>query len=533
MAEELLARFSDFRGGEYGLAGPRLSAKNQWTGRNVIPWSDGALAPRYGAKEYVPATTPSGRINVLGWTPTVTNPTTQTRGRIWYCDDTGEASYFHPNSLTVSTYAHGVGWAGGPTAASDYVNFGPDQTYVIDPVAGMFRLTHDTRINSPISGAPSGYCIERFGERFYAANIDPFGTPAPNRVRYTNAATGIQWPSGQFFDVPNLVPIVSLIAQRDHLIIIQQDYSVWVFTGVPGINGVLRRAGSLTDGNAPVGALPITPQTFTRANGSQTVYGATFALNGVFPSVPLRFGGGQLEQLDAMPIGLPLSSRLRTVAHSDLSTEGIVFVGHEPADGTPGYGLTYFDGRTWSRHALPTVAEWALSSARAICAGPDGEVLFTGGTSICSWTPSGQPYDDLSGGVERDDDAGSVVIGEFTTAEVVSDKGFDILPRAVVVNFRSWPDRRSGAGGAVRTTNTFDVQLVPIATESGDDPAALNALSFSEASAGATKAPRYRSRSFGFGPLRGKRFAVKISNLCGVSIDEVLVYGTVDRQQVP
>lgn len=230
---QLLVRFDDFGGGEFGAQGATLAEKNQWFGLNALPHADGGISPRPGTRLYSPTGTTQAQIALLQY---------DALGSRWfYLDDTRRFhSIAHPPS-GAETDSAVVAGVDPTTVACDGV-FDGSQWYVT--VSGDGVYTFDGTTAAALAGTPpAGNAIAIYKERMVIGGDGSakYGTASGRRIGYSAADNFTSWPATNFFDVGRPGDSIrSLISTRDSLIVQMAAGDVYVVTGTLGSTYVVR-----------------------------------------------------------------------------------------------------------------------------------------------------------------------------------------------------------------------------------------------------------------------------------------------------
>ena len=574
-APHLLARFDDFSGGELGLLSPRKSPRNMWTGQNCVVFPDRSIGPRFGTVRFVASGAISDAgVHLVGWTPYGST----TFGRVWFLDYDGKVAWENVADFR-SVGASWTAFTGSPVAgagagnAFDYWNARDARTYLVGTDTQVSRLEHDLgTVTDPIdANAPKGRAICQYGQRMFvgAASAAGGGARTVYRVRYSAAGDFTSWPDTNYFDLPYQSEILALKPQRDHMVIVQSSGHHWIYTGTPGVNENLREAASwsqVVDVNNQVeGSIAsLLAQGWGRTNRGELWYAPAWRRR------PTSFDGAvprSIDHLTTQTLGSSSYTKPSPVVAGD-GPDDLVIVNAGSGDTTAGsypggvQTLQRVDG-AWTQHVLyfgKDAGTEAPGTVHAACQGPFGSVFYavfyvaaTGTECEIFWheaCPTGPPLlDNNDSGLPRNiqstrDDylsyggaaTGIAFESFFTTCDIDARGGGELTPHHVDVKFT--------AVNTGDTTNTchFEVQVVrrdvfeqPTATGTLA-PAATTAIAWDLAAASVHATvgseTQFRKR-FSVNAGRVGSFAVKISEIRGVKIDEIAVYGIGEPARMP
>lgn len=197
---------------------------------NLLNYRDGSWGPRPGLKAVAATGLNNGVVSAFGFAGTPGND-------LWAVIGTKVRVF--PSGGGASTEAGTIAVTPDPNAGPSGVEVSGSFTYLTVPGDKTYKLNHTgTPALTSLAGSPGGNSICVYGERMIVGGGN---STYPNRVFYSAAADFTSWPAGNYFDV-GAGPAVRFVGvQRDHLVIITQDGTIWVLTGVPGDTSVLRR----------------------------------------------------------------------------------------------------------------------------------------------------------------------------------------------------------------------------------------------------------------------------------------------------
>jgi hypothetical protein len=575
----LLAKFDDFSGGELGYASARKSPRNMWTGLNVMAYPDRSIGPRSGLVRLVAnsgGAMPNTGFHRIGWTKVDGD---SALGRVWWIGYTGgEVKYGQLSNFDAAGGAwssYGTISGTGASRVFGSVNTKPETTYVVGSNTELFRINHSTN-NLTTFGAgtvPKGRCIALYGNRLYVGAATYGGTGNDARVHFSsgsNVSPFINWDANGWFDLPVNARIVAMFTQRDHLVIVQATGNIWIYSGVPGASSTLRGVTGWAEYNDVLG-LPesgavVSPNAWVKSNDGT-----------VWWCPPLRpypsfFDGGQIGRVDRLRAE-PLYGGYNQANAPSLYPAAALddprgaafslgaFVPWNDAQAlassqrfTP--FLVHANG-AWSRHAADTLgAGSAPFDPQVMCQGPHGSVLMAGTWDdterhVYVWQPSivrpplhhvaaingpsdlASPRDNyLSYGSANTEDHPYC---EFTTVDVDSSDGGQFRVRRVIVRFTAYNTADTA------NTNHWEMTIVRRDVFGQPDasgttiPSSPTVLTWDLASSSIATSGE-RSQDFtvdkGFDSGRCGSFAVKFSDVRGVKINEVLVFGDIEQARV-
>lgn len=217
--------FDRFDGGEFGHIGPDQAPDGTYTGRNIMRYRNGMLGPRPGLKAVTG--TPGGTI-VAMWASEGAVDTD-----VWWVLSTGAVQKFNLGTGAVTA----CGSAGAPgTKTPQAVYAGLGVFYMTIQGVGTYKVDVAAGTTTAVAGVAGGIDIAIVGERLFVTNdgTDYF------TVWYSNAGDFNTFDAANFFDVGAKAGVAGIVGQRDHLAIVLQDGSWWVYRGV-GSNASLRK----------------------------------------------------------------------------------------------------------------------------------------------------------------------------------------------------------------------------------------------------------------------------------------------------
>ncbi len=496
-----LVTYADFSKGEYGKTGAWRAPAGSFTGLNVATYDDGSIGPRVGLKAYTLTSMPPGDTLAMGY-----GKTTAGQLRIWFVKGTTVYSFVVDNyaSQAVVAYAGAITTAPGASKSVSYVHR-QGATYWLNHADGkLWKLNHDT---NAISATPAAAIVGadanahavvcQYGARTIAA------TNISSRVFYSDADNPESWPAANYFDVgETLMGITGLYAQRNHLSIAKgldgHHGEWWVLTGVPGVDSVLRRQS--------VGPSPIPPGMGV-IDGDGTVW-----FGDQYEQAPTAFTGSQVL---ARPELVEATPRTYSAAVATRRPGDVLLAGNP--SGNTEIVLTQRRSQAWFRHRLEAgPSGYALAKAHmASFPGRDLHVFCTDGRSdFRSWQAyANSPAD--AGAYAGVWTPASGDLCAFTLPEWWTEGDAEVSVRAVQVDFRSFA---MGSGNC-----TWTLTMTPQRLHEGG-AGTPQSFAFFEAAPGAD-VTRRRQAPFSFEHANG--FQLALSNLRGVAIHKIAVYGSI------
>lgn len=497
--------WDDFSGGEFGDISPEDARPNQWTGLNVLVYRNGEIGPRPGLRSFSNTNLPNGVVRAIGFNGTPNASFWIATGTaIWVyndgSDDWDQATGAADASWPAETF--GIETDGGET----YVIAQDDDLYRIDHADGASTLTKVGDALTALNGS-MGPALSMYRDRLYIAEKS-------NRVYYSGADDFTSWTDTNFFPVGNSAVIRGLYWQRDALIIVKQDSSIWRYQGVPSA-ATLRRVSN--GGRHPWSWFP------GRAIIMPDDTGWFVPVNRDYPA---RFNGSTLDADTLSHLRL-LSGVEGTVSFGDVNVlpldeddEVMLTITSGSYSGEP-RALMFRNG-TWSRH------EWGNSDIVSLAATDrqvrvllqdGGDVaappaLFTFDTELDRPATTSDTYAQPGDGTDTPLSA-SLATGYFEPKQ-----GHEVTIKAVVVDFTKYNHGDSA-------TNHFDLTARLLHHQEGEGTTDVALDPFDEAtSAGSATGDRDRhiSRGMTGGFLPANGFQIRLDNIRGVTIRAIRVY---------
>lgn len=556
MAARPLVTYEDFSGGEWGRLGPRKAAKNQFHGLNVLVYADGQIGPRPGMTSLargaaVGMVTPSAKPHSMGRRAGT--------GTVWWSyvdsgnlfvgllDSTrkfavGNPSYYASlTPTTLGTADRGQSYDEPDGSQSFFAS--QDNGWIIDYTLGAVG-----KIAGP---APSGRTMAMYGDRLI------IGQGAT--LRYSAAADPITWPAANSIIVGRS-NIRGLYVVRGSLIIVKDDYAVWVLTGVPGVNETLRQVLPRHSGHidtfdfeaGDVDALGRLWMTFPGADAPSNVTPALFA-----GSVPQNFREHEQNAYREPDAYVKWSSQNTARAQVvGLRSEDAVamFAASNQTAGEDGNLLVRHNG-VWTKHLI----QWPDSSHTLFATHVgDGRVIVatenTAGMVQANqfWEPWSCQVawdripvlgDDFYELMSLGDGSDTPVNAYFQLSEWWEPEGRDVMPREVVVDV-TIADIAT-PGGLAKINSSFDFTMVTLGLDPGGDTrGATDRLGTGavhieiDPTAEGAGAGSHDPDDPGFGlrrtvripvnPVQGRGFKLRFDNIVGCSFRRITVFGELD-----
>ena len=482
-----IIEYRDFSGGEYGRDEGWSAPKNSWTGQNMLVYRTGELGVRAGIQQLFPtslATSTNSMWNV-GGAPAVSN-------EVWFGQDdrVRKFAFGASGAGAVSTLTTAL-TGGSPDVSTG--KFGEDSlnTYLATS-KGIY--SHNQTAVTALSTTVTGNTIARYGDRLCINNA-----ANSNQLRFSAAADFTSWPAANVIVVGDDSPITALFSQRNHLVILKKG-SVWILTGVPGVNETLR----------PV-SRHLGPTEHKQVG--KTIDDRLFYVP--FDLFPASFDGSSVREYPRLltPAGNPAITSFRRG-----NPDGVFL--YDPTSLTTQFGkqgLLFANG-TWTRHDFGldyvNTGYYVTDTAHLYYQDPvtPTDLRFTGSVVIAqdngaagyptfyAWSPFlDRPGSEDSAGVgttvapERAGDISTAqVAGEVTFPEWHSDDASEVTVRYVIVDFRSWD-----TGGSL--TNHFDLTVDSLRRYDATGAVTAATAEWDEAGALSSGAGTLQRKVFSFG----------------------------------
>jgi len=503
----LLARYDDFRGGEWGRLDGDSAAANQWTGTNCLVSKSGAIYKRPGFTnlgesswgDYVP--------KALGW-----NPATS---KIWtITSDSGVVEVYQCNNPSGGAAAYSGVNPVVPTSGQrfDWVDDGDIYTYVTSFGNETYRFKHDTAFVKQLGGAgvsPGGRAITIFGARLVVGGT----TLNPNRIWYSKPYdydSGTSWPADNFIDIGRSGDtIAGLDTIRDTMIVTMADGDIYTVTGTLGTNEYVRRFTPLGYTGANITANTIA----TTQRGLMWRLRRRPTASGTYDSThdqhhPQSFDGASLRDIDTL-----------TNWYTETGDAGVVFAAEMLDDAVFAMGngdfLLLRDG-VWTKHQFTVTTVGDVYGSRV---GRNLGFAFERTSDRGKWIALNLSLlDDPT----NDQDEGAFT-AQFSTSWRRAKNGEMVTPRHVLVELDAFkaPDARTVAV-------TLNYHGIYEGT-SGDRTSATQTRTITEP---ADPSQRYALR-YSFEPAHPCQAFSVTCTIDGVRVDAISVYGQTDPVRLP
>lgn len=264
MAGDVVGTWDDFSDGHWGAIGPHKAPPSSYGGTNALLNRQGNIGPVSASRALTLTSAANGKVWGIFWA-------WGADGLVYYVQNVTTSTYalrsFNPDPRAVPLAVNTLtGTLTGPVVyepdwttihGSVYMTIWGDATYVVTPATNAF-----TGLTGTYGAAPAGRCIALYGDRVVIGGVkdSTFGDH-PNRIHFSGDDTNndptvkTAWEALNFFDVgADGTPITGLYPIRDGLVVVLADQQVWTVTGVPGVNGSLRRAYGFHKGVSAVEA---------------------------------------------------------------------------------------------------------------------------------------------------------------------------------------------------------------------------------------------------------------------------------------
>lgn len=243
---EVRVVYDDFSVGEYGHAGGANAPDGSFTGRNVFVYRSGMIGPRPGIK----ASTIGGTAGTLSNAWRGIQDGSGADADVWTVTTAGTVRF---KKRSPGGYSFTAGALTGAVTASKppqatHLGLGKyaltnilDRTYIVDLTAMSGSPPPAPQPLVEITDSPGCSTIATYNSRLFVANNGTSG--GFRRVFYTEPAVYTTFPAANYFDVPSKSGVAALVGQKDHLAILMEDGSWWVFRG-SGTSASLRKVTS-------------------------------------------------------------------------------------------------------------------------------------------------------------------------------------------------------------------------------------------------------------------------------------------------
>ncbi len=226
--------FEEFTGGDTGRDRPSRPQLNQFRALNAWVYPNGAIGPRPPWQNCAITGLPQLSVacfdlvrNVNGSTESqavlsYALNTTVPNSQLWSAAAAQAAPVFFngtfgQNALASAVWGNTVYYCSGAGTGASYNIF----TGTVAAIAGM----------------PAGNDITALASRMILSNSGG----APGQIRVSAADDPTTWPAGNFINVGAPVSITGMHELRNALVLLRYDGTVWQITGVPTVNGIVRK----------------------------------------------------------------------------------------------------------------------------------------------------------------------------------------------------------------------------------------------------------------------------------------------------
>jgi hypothetical protein len=484
-----LVLFDRYDGGEFGSLGAWKAPANSFTASNMLVNRLGELMVRPGLKNISPSGLSTGVVHGFGG---VGVPTAD----LWFVQGTAVHT-FSSDATNLRTAA--VALAEIP---SEPINAKVDtNTALLASTSDkIYRLTPAATplpTLAALTDSPGANNVAVYGDRIVAGKIDgSFGY----RLRFSDAANPNSWPAANFIDIGDGWHISGLFSQRQHLLIVKQA-GMYVLTGVPGVNPVLRKVSNRGGGESPFMSFMHPDNTLWYSDGG---------------SHPQSFNGSVTRDYSHLSLGGSLSSG--TTNPPVVGITGFT---------NPALGVMFFrdSGNTamLNQNGVWTSHTFGVNTTGYTAEHGQYVYLCDGGAvgvapKFYAFNPSSDTPG-IEGGdrMKAGDDSSTALTGTVTFPEWWATDGDEVMVRSVIVDFRTW-----ATGSA--TTNHFDLAVSALRRYQAGSAQASTTVSFDEAAASSSATGTLQRRIFGFGEQGiGNGFQLAFTNCRGMAIQRIEV----------
>lgn len=503
---------------EYGRRNPEVVGQRGFTGSNVVVYSNGALGPRPGIKQFsFTGSPPTGKI--LGWGYNPKFPASDNKA-FWMVVGTGVYLFNGSTGLVTSAGTVAVS-ATRPVVGVPKGSF----TYICVPGDKIYKLNHDTATTAAVAAAPVTPFppdnIALYGEVLIANVGDAI-------LKYSNPSDFDTWPAGNFFNVGAIPQFArAIMNQRDHLLIQMHD-QLYLLRGSLGQTGAVQSPGTATLRPILIGTSVPAPQSWALLGNGQIVYVAS----SFFATESIGYiTGSNVDYEKHVPFGdavaLIGSTNVYHVEALYLPTDW--FAIGLPSGGYASKYLARVRGKLNQGTFAPSGATIRMMMKGHY--GYDGDTAWfltddtAGGVTpkVYIWQPYLERPAFTSDATAQPGDASTTALtASFTTGEWVSEAGLECTVESVVVDFIAWT---TGSGSSNHFDVSIETQRVLGAASTGSSVQTSSVQSYDDPSGSqgaATDAGVRRSIRFDFGGTAwGRGFRINIAALRGVGIERI------------
>lgn len=502
-----LVSYENFGGGEVGRLGELKSPDGTFHGKNVMTYGNGLLGPRPGIVEKTPISMPTGKLRFIGNIPVGGAGGIFIIGRNVYHFD-----LYNPSSAPTIDGTQ-LADVDGNTKAIPGKNF-TAWLYVTVPGDKVYRI--DGSSVNGIDGSPGGVAIEIYGERMLIAE-----SQASPRIFYNDPNLGPEFTgwNSDFFDVGDNWQVTAIREQRQG-VTIYKGRSIWVMTGVPGVNAVLRPISH----NQP----PIHPWQEDMGEDDISIFIPVFRSN------PESFNGSSVDRvshlkelvgpLDQSPNPtLPLRRGL-TVVEGDLQIASVIAIQNK---GDNSAVMLYRHNGVWTAHETDLDLSGMSAKSGAIITMTDGG----GDSASAKIYHTRLDYDRPAFASDQFAQPGDASLTPFDAfvefPRWESQDSKNVRVRSVTVDFQKW---NTGADD----TNHFECEITSVGVEENDGEHTTN---FewdevgSESASTPEGTPARRVFRFHDDTKFGGGFQLALRSIRGVAFKKIVVELEVDPSQ--
>lgn len=488
---------------EYGTLGARQAGQlgaGWFHAKNLQRYRNGHIGPRAGLRAYAFTGLSSGVVHGFGWAGT-------TGSDLWFAQGTA-LRLLDSAGFTSAVQAVAGTLASTPTRPLQWVEGPSSRTYIANYGDKLYYLDHVAKTLTAIVGSPAAGCLTFYGDRLIAAG----NSANPNRVFYSDAAAYSTFGAGSYFDVGDAGgQIRGLFVQRGHLVIVKQDGTWWVLTGVPGVNDTLRR---VTGGGVHPWHL--------HANSIVGLGDDRVMFVPISAGWPAAFDGARVAEkrhLDFLDNDeVTPDSPLFVRAVRGFRNDEYAIVGGSGDSGSQGRALLY-------RNGVDTFHDFDQSPDAYVASDAQGHVFLcdggSGGAAPKFWAwdvhLDRPAFATDTYARDKDGDAGSTFDAFLHLPEWRDPGDREVQVRSVVVDFTKW-----NTGSA--QTNHFEVAVDALDRLNVDGPKTSATQSFDEAAASASTSGTRARKVVTVGDQgSGLAFQVRLTQMRGVTIERVTV----------
>ena len=413
---DVILRWADFKGGDFGILDPARANADQYTGENVYPYTSGLLGVRAGAK-ILPVTGLPTHQNVPGpwgfWKRS-NSPTAVIA--------LGNRAYEFPVAGGAATAW--AAWAENPVKSVRFVS-GAGIPYSL--VNGKV-YKHSNAATTTLITTPAAFSfIVRWGYYFVAVDQN-----IPWRMWFTTVdAAGAhfdQWGANDYLDVGDTEPITALVPIFNTMYVGKQ-------TGWNAVTGVLGTLASIR--NVAIGQGPVDPRATAVSTDNRIIYWG-------LERSPAFFNGERVAMQDHQQLVGPRLTSSGDMVLATATSRRLILGADDGTETT----LYTWSASAWARHVFPkSLSAIAPGDPRDSTGMPEDVIL-----GVLAPTTVGEPVTIVSFHHALDrpgnlgdqwaapGDAGSPdpVSGQFALPTYWEPIGRQVRVRSIIVQFRKW-----------------------------------------------------------------------------------------------